>query len=273
MKKEMRKIVAIVTGGRSGIGRAVAEELAAQGVTVYVPGRTPFAAEGIRFIQADVSSEQEVRCAVQAVMEKEGQIDLLVNGAGYGLLSAVELTPVEEARRQLDVNFFGTVMMTAAVLPVMRKQNKGRIVNISSLAAAAPLPFQAYYSVSKAAVDTYTDALRNEVKPYGIDCCCVLPGDTRTGFTAARRTIQDGSGTYGKRVAASLEKQSRFEQEGIDPKISGKRIARICLTGKIRGIYLLDPLSYLEWLLLKFLPHDASRAILGLLYGEWDKNR
>ena len=114
---------------------------------------------------------------------RDSHIDVLINNAGFGISGAVEFTGTEEAQRQLDVNFFGMVRMNRQVLPVMRKQGYGRIVNLSSVAGAIPIPFQTYYSASKAAINSYTMALANEVKPFGIQVCCVQPGDIRTGFT------------------------------------------------------------------------------------------
>ena len=269
MEDRQNRTVAVVTGGRSGIGRKTAERLVSLGVTVYVPGRTAFEAEGMTFLSCDVTKEEETRRAVSAVLEKEGRIDVLVNCAGYGLLSATEYTPLEDAKRQLDVNFFGTVNMTKAVLPVMRRQGSGRIVNVSSMAAPASLPFQNYYSASKAAINAYTDALRNEVRPYGISCCCVLPGDIRTGFTDARKSILEGDEAYEGRVTASMEKQAKFEREGADPIGAGKKIAKLCLKKRVRGVYTLDAVSAAEYALIKIVPHDLSNKIIGKMYGEW----
>jgi len=271
MKALQKRTVAIVTGGRSGIGRKTAETLVSMGVMVYVPGRKPFEAEGMVYLPSDVTCEQDVQRAVAEVYEKEQQIDILVNCAGFGILSATEFTPAEDAKKQMDVNFFGMVNMTKAVLSVMRKQRYGRIVNVSSMAAPAALPFQNYYSASKAAVNAYTDALRNEVRPYGISCCCVLPGDIRTGFTDARKSILDGDEFYEGRITAGMEKQAKYEREGADPSIAGEKIAKICLRKRIRGIYTVDAVSAVEYALIKILPHDLSNKAIGKLYGEWRK--
>lgn len=269
MKEGQDRIVAIVTGGRSGIGRKAAEELAARGITVYVPGRKSFEADGMMYLPCDVTVEEDTLRAVKTVLDREGRIDLLINSAGYGILSASEFTPLEDAKRQLDVNFFGTVNMTKAVLPVMRRQKSGRIVNVSSMAAPAPLPFQSFYSASKVAVNAYTDALRGELKPYGISCCCVLPGDNKTGFTDARKSILEGDEAYEGRITAAMNKQAKFEQEGADPTVAGRKIAKISIRKRIKGVYTLDAVSAAEYALIKFLPHDFSNRIIGKMYGEW----
>jgi len=272
MNATENKMVAIVTGGRSGIGKATAQQLVSMGVRVYVPGRKPFEAEGVTFLSCDVTVEEDTEKVVETVLEKERQIDILVNCAGFGILSATGFTSLEDAKHQFDVNFFGTVNMTKAALPVMRSQKSGRIINVSSMAAPATLPFQSFYTASKAAVNAYTDALRNEVRPYGISLCCVLPGDIRTGFTDARKSILEGDDAYEGRVVVSMEKQAKYEREGADPSLAGRKIAHLCLKKHIKGIYTLDALSAVEYALFKIMPHDFSNKVVGKLYGEWRNN-
>ena len=149
---------------------------------------------------------------------------MLINNAGFGISGAVEFTKTEDAQHQLDVNFFGMVRMNRQVLPVMRRQCYGRIVNLSSVAGAIPIPFQTYYSASKAAINSYTMALANEVKPFGIQVCCVQPGDIRTGFTAARE--KNRRGRYLRRTYRSVAGMERDEQ-GMDPEKAGAFIAHV----------------------------------------------
>ena len=182
----MSSKIAIVTGGSSGIGRETAKALLSAGCTVYEFSRHDAATPGVRHVQCDVSDEQQFRSAVQQVCDAEGRIDILVNNAGFGISGAAEFTENDQAKKLLDVNVFGMVNGCRAVLPVMRAQGGGRIVNLSSVAAPCAIPFQVWYSVSKAAVSTYTAALANEVRPFGVTLCAVLPGGIRTGFTAAR---------------------------------------------------------------------------------------
>ena len=197
----MRK-VAIVTGGTSGIGLAAVNALREKGCTVYALSRHGD-------IPCDVADETSAKAAVQTVLAKEGRIDALVNCAGFGISGAAELTPLDTAKRQLDVNLFGTANMVNAVIPAMRKQGGGRIVNTGSVAGFVPIPFQTWYSASKAAVQAYTMAMGNELRPFGITLTAVLPGDTRTGFTAARQKIDDPENLYQGRIARSVQ---RMEQ-------------------------------------------------------------
>ena len=134
--------------------------------------------------------------------------------------------PAQEARRQFDVNFFGMVNMNRAVLPIMRQQGGGRIVNMSSVAAPIAIPFQAYYSASKAAVRTYSLALASEVRPFGIEVCVIMPGDIATGFTAARRKSCDGDVVYHGRIARSVAVMEHDEQTGMSAEYAGQFVAR-----------------------------------------------
>lgn len=194
--------VAVITGGSSGIGLHAARALRGRGLKVYELSRRAENAEpGVMHLQADVTDEAQVDAAVAEVLHREGRIDILINNAGFGISGAIEFTPTQEARRQFDVNFFGMVNMNRAVLPVMRQQGGGRIVNMSSVAAPIAIPFQAYYSASKAAVRTYSLALASEVRPFGIEVCVIMPGDIATGFTAARRKSCDGDDVYHGRIA------------------------------------------------------------------------
>ena len=186
MVGETNKVV-IVTGGSSGIGRCTASALKENGCIVYEFSRRNIPMEGVTHLSVDVTNEDAVNAAVQQVIQKETKIDAVINCAGFGISGAVEFTSMEQAKAQFDVNFFGTVTVNKAVLPFLRRQGKGHIVNISSVAAVAHIPFQTFYSASKAAVSSYSYALANEVKPYGIHVTVVELGDICTGFTKARQ--------------------------------------------------------------------------------------
>ena len=174
--------IAVITGGTSGIGRATALCLRDAGYDVYELSRREQGVEGLHHIRCDITDEDQVRAAVAEIIGQAGRIDVLINNAGFGISGAVEFTDTAEAQRLLDVNFFGMVRMNKAVIPHMRQAGRGRIVNLSSVAAPCPIPFQAYYSAGKAAVNAYTMALANELRPFGITVCAVQPGDIHTGL-------------------------------------------------------------------------------------------
>lgn len=262
--------VAIVTGGSSGIGAAAAEYLAAHGCTVYEFSRHEKSggSASVHHVTADVTDEASVAAAVQSVLDAEGRIDILLNNAGFGISGAAEFTSVEEAKRQLEVNFWGMVRATKAVLPVMRAQRSGRIVNTSSVAAVTPIPFQTYYSVSKAAINSFTMSVGNEVRPYGIRISAVMPGDTRTGFTDARARSFAGDDAYGGRISRSVAKMEKDERGGVSASVVGTALGRAALS-KSRKVFCTVGFVYrLVIFLMRLLPSTAANAILGKMYAE-----
>ena len=158
----MSKVV-IITGGSSGIGLCTAAALRDRGCKVYELSRRDSEVEGITHLRCDITDEAQINAAVQQVLAENGRIDILINNAGFGISGAVEFTETSDAQRLFDVNFFGMVRMNRAILPLMREQGHGRIVNLSSVAAPVPIPFQTYYSAGKAAVNSYTMALSNRL--------------------------------------------------------------------------------------------------------------
>ena len=201
--------VAIVTGGSGGIGRCTAAELHRAGCIVYEFSRHEKPQRGVRHITADMTDEGQVKAAVEEVLRREGRIDILVNNAGFGYFGAIENVPMEEARRQLEVNVFGLARLTQLVLPSMREHGFGRIVNVSSVAGRVVLPFGGWYHVSKYSVEALSDALRIEVKPFGIDVVLIEPGgiDTDWGVIAADHLEESCKDTA---YAASAGKEARL---------------------------------------------------------------
>jgi NAD(P)-dependent dehydrogenase (short-subunit alcohol dehydrogenase family) len=185
----MKTKIAIVTGGSSGIGRCTAEALSLTGCKVYEFSRRDNPPDGVVHIGVDVTSVTSIQNAVDQIVTEAGGVDILVNCAGNGISGAVEFTTPEAAKAQFEVNFFGMDNMCKAVLPIMRRQGYGRIVNISSVAAVAHIPFQTYYSASKAAIESYTCCLANEVKPFGISVTCVQPGDIGDAVLSAYEAV------------------------------------------------------------------------------------
>ena len=259
--------IAIVTGGSSGIGRCTAEALRDLGCTVYAFSRRGSELPGIRHLSVDVTSEEGVRAAVEHIAAREGGIHILVNCAGFGISGAVEYTRLEDAKRQFDVNFFGTVNAVKAVLPHMRGAGEGRIVNISSVAAVAHIPFQTYYSATKAAIESYTCALANEVRPFGIGVTCAQPGDIRTSFTAARKKSILGDDVYGGRISKSVAGMERDEEKGMAPEIAGRYIAKLCLKKRVKPVYTVGFGYKILSVLCKLLPCGLRNRIVGRLYG------
>lgn len=265
MVQEKRK-VALVTGGSSGIGRCVAEALRDAGCVVYEFSRRNHPMDGVRHFTVDVTDEAAVKSAVERIVAFKGRLDIVVNCAGFGISGAVEFTELKDAKAQFDVNFFGMVNVNRAVLPVMRENGDGRIVNVSSVAAVAHIPFQTYYSASKAAIESYTCALANEVRPFGITVTAVQPGDIRTGFTDARKKSAAGDEIYGGRISRSVAGMEKDEQKGMSPSDVGSYIGKIALKKTVKPMYTVGFEYKCLSLLCKLLPCGFRNRIVGLLY-------
>ena len=208
--------VAIVTGASSGMGMAAAFRLHEQGFKVYGAARRvdrmkSLEDKGMGVIALDLTNDQSIVAAVETVIENEGRIDVLINNAGYGSYGAVEEVPIEEARRQFEVNLFGLARITQLILPVMRKQESGRIVNISSMGGKIYTPFGAWYHATKFALEGWSDCLRLELKQFGIDVVVVEPGGIQTewgGIAMEGLKEVSGSGPYSSmvnKVVASMD--------------------------------------------------------------------
>ena len=260
------KKIAIVTGGSGGIGRCTAAELHKAGCTVYEFSRREKPAEGIIHLTADMTDETQVRAAVQQVIEREGRIDILVNNAGFGISGAAECTESSASHAQLELNLFGMDNATRAVLPQMRRQGGGRIVCMSSIAGILPIPFQLWYSVSKSAVLSYVLALQNEVRPYGITVCAVMPGDIASGFTDARQKSSAGDDVYAGRIARSVAVMEKDERGGMSPAYAGAFVARYALMKNSRPLVAMGFSYKAAAVAAKLLPRRFSNWLLGLIY-------
>lgn len=229
MTEDTARRTALVTGGSSGIGEATARRLAAEGFTVYAAARRVermkhLAEDGINTIALDVTDEESARACVEAIVAAEGSLDVLVNNAGYGSYGAIEDVPIDEARRQFEVNIFGLARITQLVLPHMRAQGRGTIVNISSMGGKIYTPFGGWYHATKHALEGWSDCLRLEVQPFGIDVVVVEPGGIKTewGMIAADNLAEtSGSGPYaeGATTMAHAMRQ-RYVGDGLsDPGV------------------------------------------------------
>lgn len=196
------KKVILITGASSGIGFDAAQTLAQQGHHVWAAARRvekmePLKADGVKVIKMDVTEETSMLQGVETVIQAEKHIDVLINNAGYGFFGAIENVPLEEARKQLEVNVFGLARLTQLVLPYMRKQQHGRIINTSSIAGKMVFYMGGWYNVTKYSVEAFSDALRMEMKPYGIDVVMIEPGAIKTnwGLIAASHLKESSAGT------------------------------------------------------------------------------
>ncbi|NUW45926.1 oxidoreductase [Nonomuraea rhodomycinica] len=227
--------ICLVTGASSGIGHATALELLRAGHVVYGAARrvermAALRAAGGHVLEADVTSEADAERAVRTVLDERGRVDVLVNNAGAGLHGAIEDVPVERARRLFEVNLFGAARLTQLVLPGMRERRSGRIVNVSSVAGRFALPMVAWYHASKHALEAFSDALRQEVRPFGIKVVVVEPGLVRTEFEReAARELRafSGSGAYrGPAEAMARRSEGLAAVRMSDPAVVARTIRK-----------------------------------------------
>jgi NAD(P)-dependent dehydrogenase (short-subunit alcohol dehydrogenase family) len=228
--------IALVTGGSSGIGEATARKLAAGGFTVYAAARRvermqPLTEAGIRPLAMGVTDDTSIQAGVATIIDEQGHIDVLVNNAGYGSYGALEDVPVDEARAQMEVNVFGAARLTQLVLPHMREQHSGTIVNVTSMGGKIYTPLGAWYHATKFALEAISDCLRMEVKPFGINVVVIEPGGVRTewpGIAAENVRAVSGTGPYapqGNAVAQSLTSEST-QRRSSPPELIAKTIAK-----------------------------------------------
>jgi NAD(P)-dependent dehydrogenase (short-subunit alcohol dehydrogenase family) len=219
--------VALVTGASAGIGRACADHLHRAGWVTVGASRRGTTADGCTGLVMDVDDDASVRDGVRHVLDAHGRIDALVAAAGWGVAGPVEHTTVGEARAQLETNFWGCVRLVQGVLPVMRAQRGGRVVLISSIGGVIGIPFQAFYSASKFALEGLGEALAYEVAPFGIHVTLVQPGNVRTEFTARRQMAAGGDAAYDAAVARAVGAMERDERNGVPPEDVAVLVRRI----------------------------------------------
>jgi NAD(P)-dependent dehydrogenase (short-subunit alcohol dehydrogenase family) len=264
--------VVLVTGASSGIGLACATHLAGRGFRVYGTSRRAAgnSVSNVTMLTADVTDDRSISEAVAAVLEREQRLDIVVNNAGMGIAGAVENTSIEEAKSQLEVNFFGAFRVCRAVLPAMRTQRSGYIVNIGSIGGLIAIPYQAMYSASKFALEGFSEALRMEVRPFGIRVVIIEPGDHKTDLTANRQFSKSPGGTdpYGPSFEAALAKTAHDEQAGPGPQQIARLLYRIVNQRNPRLRYTIGPVPQRAAVWLKrLMPNSVVEYAMRTYYG------
>ena len=258
-----RPLVVLVTGASSGIGAATAALLAERGHRVFAASRRAHAqTSAVRHVTMDVRDERSVRAGIDDVVSQAGRLDALVCCAGVGIFGSVEETSLERARAQFETNVFGTLNPIRAALPGMRAQRSGRIVIVGSLAGRAPIPFQAHYSATKAALDALALALRNEVMAFGIHVSLIEPGDIRTAFNESMDWGSEAASAYGE----PLRRSERIIREALPkapgPEIVARVVLRALTVRRPRVRYTAGPDSRLVPLGRRLLPDFVSLALI-----------
>jgi NAD(P)-dependent dehydrogenase (short-subunit alcohol dehydrogenase family) len=237
--------VVLITGASTGIGKVCGEHLAGLGMTVYGASRSLAESDSGQFhtLRMDVTDDASVRDGVRQIQERHGRIDVAINCAGYGIAGAVEETSPQEAMAQFDTNFFGVHRVCRAVLPTMRQQNDGVIINVSSLAGLLAVPFQAFYSASKFAMEGMTEALRMEVRPFGIRVALIEPGDFKSEFPANRVNTADSANSevYRELLERCVGVMREEEKNGKVPYPVARLLERIINDPSPRLRYTVGP--------------------------------
>ncbi len=269
--------IVLLTGGSAGIGRATAEYLMRQGYTVYAASRRggeyvedPFSGGRIIGICADVTIRESLDTAVSRIIEEQGELSAVICNAGNGIAGAVEDTSPEEVHYQFETNFYGALNTIQACLPVFREQKHGRIIAISSMAAVAPIPFQAFYSASKSAIITLVQALSMELKPYNVKCTCILPGDVKTDFTASRKYTEASelpSSEYTEAMKVAVQTMEKDERNGMKPIVIAKAIHKVLTKENPKPVVVPHITYKLLYLLIKLVPTRLKIWVISKMYG------
>ncbi|MCI8402345.1 MAG: SDR family NAD(P)-dependent oxidoreductase [Lachnospiraceae bacterium] len=271
MKQKKYPRTAVVTGASKGIGLAVAQMLSDEGYQVFGLSRHPVTEAGARLgisgIFCDVADPVSVQNAFCIIRRRCRRIDLVVVNAGIGISGAVEFSREDDISRQIEVNLSGAIRCAREALPLMRRQGYGRILFISSLGAVFPLPFQSFYSVSKAGMGVFCDALGLEVKPFGIETCTLLLNDVKTGFTTSRTKNTEGDDIYQGRIRASVARMERSERHGMDPARVAAAIRRLLRRRRLPPHFIVGFSNQILGLLYRLLPARTMLWIVGKIYG------
>ena len=228
--------VALVTGASSGMGHAFAVQLHEAGFLVYGVARRVERMEdlrtlGIKTLAMDITDDRSATAGIEHILAETGRIDVLVNNAGYGSYGAVEDVPLDEARRQFEVNVFGAARLVQLVLPTMRARRSGTIINITSMGGKIYTPFGAWYHATKFALESFSDCLRLEAKPFGIDVVVIEPGAIRTewsGIAADHLIETSGQGAYADKAGKVAEsfRSDRTAKQSSPPEVVAKTIVK-----------------------------------------------
>ncbi len=266
MKADTSSKIVLITGGSSGIGKSIGEFLTGKNFKVYGTSRNPnnSADVGFPLVTLDVTKNETIKTAISEIIEKEGGIDVLINNAGIGITGPIEETPEEEIKKAFDTNFFGPLNVTKAVIPHMREQGRGLIINITSIAGYMGLPYRGIYSATKGALELTTEAFRMELKDFNIKMTNVAPGDFATNIAAGRyhAPVLDGS-PYKKAYKNTLEIMNQHVASGKDPDVMARVIYKIIETKDPRGHYKVgEPLQKFSIALKRILPDKIYEKML-----------
>ncbi|NND08073.1 MAG: SDR family oxidoreductase [Saprospiraceae bacterium] len=256
-------LIIVVTGASSGIGSAIARHLAADGHAVYGTSRSAQDQSSFSWLQVDVMDWDSITKAINQVVEKHGHIDVLINNAGIGMISSLEEAPFENIDQVIDTNFNGLLRMIKAILPQMRERRSGKIINISSIAGLMGLPYRSIYSASKFAVEGLTEALRTEVKKFGVQVCTLQPGSINTNIKEKRVSHLPKDSVYNPELMEAEKLMNEEVANGIEADAVAEEVARLISTKRLRSKYVVArPFQKTVTLLKRWLPPSVFERLL-----------
>ena len=265
MKENKAPKVVLITGASSGIGKAIAEYLLTKNFIVFGTSRNPGNKPSqFPMVALDVTKPETIKSAVEEVISQAGKIDVLVNNAGVGITGPLEETPDEEIKKAFNINYFGPINVIKAVLPEMRKNNQGLIVNITSIAGYMGLPYRGIYSASKGALEITTEAFRMELRGFNIKMTNVAPGDFATNIAAGRyhAPLIEGS-PYEAHYGKTLELMNQHVDEGQNPEVMAKAVYEVIQTKDPKVHYRVgEPLQKFSVALKRILPDKVYERLL-----------
>ena len=276
MESINKKKVVLITGASSGMGKETASDLIQKGHTVYSAARRienmkELEKLGGKLLQLDISKEEDIDKCVKEIMENEGKIDVLWNNAGFGLYGSVEETTIEDAKYQFDVNLFGLARLTQLIVPHMRKRGSGTIINTSSIGGKIYAPLGAWYHASKHALEGFSDCLRLELEPLGINVVVLEPGAIKTEFPEVMSNQllkRSGNGPYkesAQRIANLSLKESGKEGSGSPASLISRTIQLIMNSSKPHTRYAVGKFSTSTLFMRKFLSDRAFDKIINFM--------
>jgi len=262
----MSKVI-LITGASSGIGKAIAAYLHSKGLIVYGTSRNAthgIIQDGITFLKMDVTNTSSVQDAVKFLLDKEGHIDVLVNNAGIGMVGAGEDSGVDEMKQQFETNFYGTVRVMQEVLPGMRDQGHGHVINISSLAGIFGLPYRGVYSAAKFAIIGLSESMRMELRSYGVRLAVICPGDFKTPIKSSRiHAKKSENSVYAKEFGEVYTLMNDELDNSGDPVAVGKEVWKILQDPDPRPFYLVaSPFQKIVVMLRHWIPRRSFQWLM-----------
>ncbi len=262
--------VVLITGTSTGIGRSIADTLASHGFTVFGTSRNPENYESPstwKLVKLDVRSDESVKSCIQDLLNRVGHLDVLINNAGYGLDGALEEATLEQVRNQFETNYFGIIRTIKAVLPLMRAQSGGWIINISAGNASTRLPFMGHYTATKCAMEGFSEILRQEVRLFGIKVSVIEPGFFKSNIAETVQLGRDIIEQYEPLRTSWLETLRDGVRNGANPELVGRCILRILSSRRPKFMYIVGPRAGISIWVHRWLPENIAQWIFRIGLG------